>query len=362
MISTYYFPEQESQAPHAEYAAFCCLTSIASNPETVQNSDDENPAQRRSFDRVAACSRAEGPVRAYDPSSLSDLDAFIDTLPDSTFAYTPPKPVTRQPSLIERLTAKTEEKAKEKSSARRLLASCSWAYLSRDQRHKVEFDYAASKIGGVAFSLNFSAKRLASLKKSKTPKRDLYLALNRAMKKHFGRLLPMAFFFEFTRSGRLHVHGVAILPDFLDETQKLFRRVLKTSGGKIEGLGSGRQCDVRGLHDAAGWHGYCSKDAKRTRDTLGTDDIVYVSADLRAEAQADHNARHAKTKKTTAKVKPEPVAEKAKETHTESPKPSPACGRPKTPEDSPRASMAVSAKGALPASLIDDIEDLLDGL
>jgi len=183
--------------------------------------------------------------------------------------------------------------------------------------------------------------------------------------------VPLTFLFEFTRANeRLHCHGAAILPATDDDTLKLFREVLKKAGGIVKGLGSGRQCDVTDLYDAIGWHGYCSKEAARTRRLLGTDKIHHVSADLRKATEDDHNARRAAV---TAKTKrKQPTV-----THTAPTTTSPAPEDSKTAHDSQRSAMArfqrvrddftiveadIPAATPYSAALMAEIDALLDAL
>jgi hypothetical protein len=277
-----------------------------SRTETVQKSQVPNSPEPRDSERFGDMPKTVGPVTPSHPSTLSA----------SSSSHTPKRTLESSPSfsIVNRVVSplllrlQSSQKAIEapttKTSPARL-----WSNLTPDERTQAEFDYVACKSGRVVFSLNFSAKRHAGLMASGNPTRSLSIAINEAAKKLFGAKLPMFFTFEFNRAQRLHCHGIAILPLLTDDMLKLFRQVLKTAGGKITGLGSGRQCDVQDLYDVDGWQGYCGKESERTRRLLGMDKITFVSADLRREAEAAHNAAVA-----VKKVQKPMTAETATET------------------------------------------------
>jgi len=142
--------------------------------------------------------------------------------------------------------------------------------------------------------------------------------INRHCRKELGYLLPLVFTFEFSPTGRLHVHGFAVLPDWEQDTIRKFRLAMKKAGGKIEGLGSGRQIDAGPLYDWKGWQGYRLKDAPRTVATLGTDKISYCSRELTRAAREAYEAELARQKaarRAGRQRKPSPRAETAVASH-----------------------------------------------
>ena len=173
----------------------------------------------------------------------------------------------------------------------------SWERLSSDDRLQLIFQHASQK-DAVAFSLNFTTKKFTDLNASGDPVRSLSRSINRAAKIALGYLLDVAFIFEHTAAGRLHVHGCAIVPAGVD--LDCFRKILKAAGGKVTGLGSGRQCDISEMNNSAGWHGYCSKAVARTRRLLGTEKIAFVSLGLRQSTEAAYRAQTANLTHTAA--------------------------------------------------------------
>jgi hypothetical protein len=287
----------------------------------------------------------EGPVSPSNPITPPsntptddiDLDAIFAAIDNGTYDAPAPVHVKRKPLLQimqEAFEAKRRERLPERS-----VPSCLWPSLSLADRRRELCSYAQHQVTSVAFSLNFSAKRAKQLMKAgnngRDPARVLSRLINNAMEDEFGKALPLAFIFEFTRLGRLHCHGFAVLPAINDDTMKAFRRALKKAGGVVTGLGSGRQCDTQELYDAIGWHGYCHKEAERTAELLGTKKIFYVSADLRKATEDDYNRRRMEAKKPKD-------SEPATEAQGESPTTSGVSDTAPAPDDSQRPSMAVS--------------------
>ncbi len=226
--------------------------------------------------------------------------------------HTPPSPTPPPlippaylPLVAERL-ARTP-KPRGRHARKRKPVTKAWSRLSPAEKLETTFDRAFQR-EAIAFSLNFSGKKIAKLETSADPARDLSCAINRVAKTVLGFPLPIAFSFEFTEDDRLHCHGVVILPDWEAETVKRFRQVLKRAGGMMHGVGSGRQIDVKVLTDWKGWNGYRMKDRDRTVTRLGTSKIDYTSNALKQVAREDHDAELEKRKvRRTTRSKPASV-------------------------------------------------------
>lgn len=193
--------------------------------------------------------------------------------------------------------------AKAKANKERFenLYSRKWVNLDRDEKLQQVF-HSGLMSEAVAFSLNFSSARLERLMTSADPARVLSQELNRAARVCFGSIIPVAFAFDVSPDGdRLHIHGIAITPDFENETVNRLRQMLKRAGGVVHGLGGGRQCSIDVYHNAEGWRGYLLKDQARTVKVLGTEKITFVSRELTQIAQREHDANRALAKQRKAK-------------------------------------------------------------
>ncbi|WP_206366633.1 hypothetical protein, partial [Shinella zoogloeoides] len=162
-----------------------------------------------------------------------------------------------------------------------------WARLSSDdrQRHTLDFAFRSESL---AWTLNFTPKQEARLRKSKRPvKNALADAINRACKRELGYAPPISLALEVTPGGRLHAHGIVTLGR---RQGAAFCRALKSAGGKVHGCGAGRQTDIRRLWSAAGWAAYIAKAFDQTAAALGTDKIVYQCRATVAGARAEYEA------------------------------------------------------------------------
>ncbi|CAD7026524.1 hypothetical protein REJC140_02392 [Pseudorhizobium endolithicum] len=163
----------------------------------------------------------------------------------------------------------------------------------------------------IAFSLNFSPRKIAQLKASSDPVRIIYNEINRSAKTILGYALPISFEFDLDDNDRLHCHGIAVLPDWEKETIAKFRHVLKRAGGVMHGRGSGRQVDVDRLKDWKGWTGYQHKNADRVIALLGTEKIDYASRELKRLAFSDHDAELNRQKESRRRKKDNPTVKTA---------------------------------------------------
>jgi hypothetical protein len=170
--------------------------------------------------------------------------------------------------------------------------------LSKEEKKEVIAKRASDR-EAIAFSLNFSPKKIAKLEASDDPARIIYNAINARAKELLGYPLSLSFEFDLDDNDRLHCHGIAILPDWTNETVAKFRQVLKRAGGMMHGAGGARQVDVDRLKDWKGWAGYQHKNVDRVIARLGTDKIDYTSRELKRVTFADHDADLARHKRHT---------------------------------------------------------------
>ncbi|MBB3566086.1 hypothetical protein [Rhizobium sp. BK491] len=268
-MNTYYHRNSEGQDS-------CVVFTAKLRPEEA--SENESFATNPTFENQAGAPAAQGVPAAYDDAGLVQYE-------HPTPAYLP--------IVTERL-ARTP-KPRGRHARKRKPITRAWERLTPAEKLEATFDRAFQR-EAIAFSLNFSGKKIAKLEASADPARDLSCAINRVAKELLGFPLPLAFSFEFSDDGRLHCHGVAILPDWQAETVNRFRQVLKRAGGMMHGIGSGRQVDVKVLTNWKGWNGYRMKDRDRTTTRLGTSKIDYTSNALKKVAREDHDAELARRK------------------------------------------------------------------
>ncbi|MBY2941406.1 hypothetical protein HF264_17070 [Rhizobium leguminosarum] len=300
-MDTYYHRSREGQDSYANFTVEIPSDNGSKNASFATNSVLGNQAEAPTAQAVAAVSAAAGVVQYEHP------------------APTPPSPSTTPaylPLVKERLAG--TPKPRGRHARKRKPITKAWVRLSPAEKLEATFDRAFQR-EAIAFSLNFSGKRIAKLAASADPARDLSCAINRVAKAVLGYRLPLAFSFEFTDDDRLHCHGVAILPDWEQETVNRFRQVLKGAGGMMHGLGSGRQVDVKVLTDCRGWNGYRLKDADWTVERLGTAKIEYVSRELGRIAREDHDAELARRKSRKTTHRRPASAKKASASLTHSP-------------------------------------------
>lgn len=197
-----------------------------------------------------------------------------------------------------------------------------WIRLSAEDRSRRTLDFAF-RSEALAWTLNFSAKQEARLRKSERPAKMLADAIHRAAKRELGRAVMFSLALEVTAEReRLHAHGIVVLER--GEGAK-FCKALKSAGGKVHGFGSGRQTDIRRLFNATGWANYIAKDFDRTAKALGTDKIVYQCRATVAAARAEYEASYSRQKAARAakrRPKPSPAPETAIATHQTRRKPS----------------------------------------
>lgn len=191
-----------------------------------------------------------------------------------------------------------------------------WERLSSDDRQRRVLEYAF-QCESVAWTLNLTAKQVARLRTSDRPAKMLADAINRASKRLLGRAVPISIALEVTATGRLHAHGIATLES---GEWKVFRKALKSAGGKVEGSGAGRQTDTRKLWSATGWASYIAKDLALTAKVLGTDKFFYQCNATRAGAREEYEASLHRQKEARRKTHRRPAsAKKASVSLTHSP-------------------------------------------
>lgn len=270
-MSLYYLSPCESQESYARFAKDQHHVDRLQNECFATNSESQNHAEASTGQAVWASDGDEGLV-TYEtptpPSVPSTLPSHIDI--GREWLSKRPKPRGRHARKPKQIT----------NAAVR---------LSKEERKDVIAKRASDR-EAVAFSLNFSPKKIAQLEASADPARIIYSAINARAKELLGYPLSLSFEFDLDDNDRLHCHGIAILPDWTNETVAKFRQVLKRAGGIMHGSGGARQVDVDRLKDWKGWAGYQHKNVDRVIARLGTDKIDYTSRELKRVAFGDHDA------------------------------------------------------------------------
>lgn len=272
-MNLYYHRSREGQESCAVFTSKIKADSACENGSFATYPACGNPAQTLAGEGVEPVSGVDGLV-IYEHSTPITTPAYL-------------------PLVIERQSKAKKPRGRHARKPKPITRA--WSRLSPAEKLEATFDRAFQR-EAIAFSLNFSGKKIAKLEASADPARDLSCAINRVAKDVLGFALPLAFSFEFSDDDRLHCHGVAILPDWETETVNRFRQVLKRAGGMMHGLGAGRQVDVKVLTDCKGWNGYRMKDRDRTIARLGTSKIDYTSNALKQVAREDHDADLARQK------------------------------------------------------------------
>lgn len=140
---------------------------------------------------------------------------------------------------------------------------------------------------GYAFTLNLSGSQEAALKAAGDPTRRISDRINRALK-GVGVCAPeYSFTLEISPLGRLHLHGAIHVPQWHDLTS--VKRALMQAGGKLKGHAASRQVKLKPIDNAEGWAGYLQKDVRKTKRSLGTDKLTYISMPLRRVCRARGN-------------------------------------------------------------------------
>jgi hypothetical protein len=159
-----------------------------------------------------------------------------------------------------------------------------WRDLWRYEKTIIAYE-AAGRNGGLAFTLNLSARREKMLMRRADPADDLRRYIAREMRAVLGRVLPYSFAFEIAPGGKLHIHGVIIPGTAHEDTIK---KALARAGGKIKGRGAARQVVLKALTDGIGWAVYSQKAYDDAARYLGTNKITFASNDLAKLARDMH--------------------------------------------------------------------------
>jgi hypothetical protein len=245
-----------------------------------------------------------------------------------------------------------------------------WKHLTHHERMTL-IAKAVYLSEAVAFSLNLSRKLERDLKAAGNEARKTFSdRLRRQLKRCFSVIPEVSFLFEFDDDERLHVHGIAVLPDHRRETLAAFKLALRHAGGIDQGAASRYQADVKPLR-SNGWQFYITKDTDRTAELLRSDRIAYFSNSMTALAKAEHARTLARSK-----PKADRSTKTAVVTHTAPTDTTPAPDSPKPAHDSQRPAMAVSrlvrdrftideadipTAPGVPAGIMREIDALLDG-
>lgn len=189
------------------------------------------------------------------------------TPPQATSLTTPPTP------------KKTRSKTLQAAVSRLVDPSKPWRDLWRHEQLARVYEAAGAQ-DGLVFTLRLSPKREAFLLQRRDPADDLRRYIARELSKAFGRAIPIAFIFEVSPTGVLHVHGVVLPPSSDEASRKLLRDALARAGGRISGRGAARQVDLQEIEDGYGWAAYTQKAFDLACRFLGTNKITFASTDL----------------------------------------------------------------------------------
>ncbi|MFP1630966.1 hypothetical protein ACLB6G_04445 [Zhengella sp. ZM62] len=171
------------------------------------------------------------------------------------------------------------KKNRSSNAPRAISGKNQWRHASAEDK-LAESVRVAARNNGMTFSLNLSPKREAAARANNDPTRFLSHYVNREMKQHLGRVLPYSFVLEVSPEGRLHLHGVVVIPGDDAALRKGIKDALMCAGGRIRGKGSSRQLALRKFSDPEGWASYMLEDIVRTRKDLGTGKLVFISEEL----------------------------------------------------------------------------------
>ena len=160
------------------------------------------------------------------------------------------------------------------------LASKSWRSLWQHQKVARAFEVTSRQAGSIAFTANLSPDREIFLMSRNNPADDLRRRMANELRKTFGQAVPVAFVFEISPRGKLHVHGTAILPTNTETSRKRFREAIARACGRITGKGAPRQVDVDDLTDGIGWAAYTQKEYDTACRYLGTNKIGFIANEI----------------------------------------------------------------------------------
>lgn len=155
-----------------------------------------------------------------------------------------------------------------------------WRTLWQHEKLTRAFEAVSRASGGIAFTANLSAEREAFLMQRSDPTDDIRRRMAVELRKLFSSAAPVAFAFEVSPKGKLHIHGVAILPASNQANSKVFKEALARACGKSKGKAAARQVDVTELSDGIGWAAYTQKDYDTACHYLGTARIGFIANEI----------------------------------------------------------------------------------
>ncbi len=201
--------------------------------------------------------------KACEPASKSScpVDLSTPTSPHRHLIHTPAFQHLIQSAKAQR---KRQETKAQTLAARSSVPHTPWRRATSAEKFRYA-GHCAEKAGGVALSLHLSAEIQVRLQAHSDPLRAFTDTLNRELKARSLLGIPYAMTLESSASGRLHVHGVAVVGQ--DDHTSL-AAALRASGGLIEGKAASRQLTLRSLSNGAGWAAYCEKHLGQTDEVL----------------------------------------------------------------------------------------------
>lgn len=164
-----------------------------------------------------------------------------------------------------------------------------WRDVSTDQKLSLAL-METENHGGYSFRLTFNERVASKLLRSSDPAtvfcRD---HLRPALKDEFGKILPYAFRFEFSKEGTLHIHGSIIIPE-MERTniEERLRSALNKAGGKS---GESSQSHVRLLTDPLLYFNYLAKTTNETYEKMPANkkDITIIGSEMRDIIKSSHD-------------------------------------------------------------------------
>ena len=232
----------------------------------------------------SAENRAGGPVPQSFAASSSQPCVVAPshpqpTPPQATSLTTPSTTRLIPPASSSTTPKRARSKTLQAAVSRLVDPSKPWRDLWRHEQLARVYEAAGAR-GGLVFTLRLSPKREAFLLQRRDPADDLRRYIARELSKAFGRAIPVAFIFEVSPTGVLHVHGVILPPSSDEASRKLLRDALARAGGRISGRGAARQVDLQEIEDGYGWAAYTQKAFDLACRFLGTNKITFASTDL----------------------------------------------------------------------------------
>lgn len=219
---------------------------------------------------------------------------------------TPPTTTTTTPRAAT-LTITTRTSTGARKTLRASVGTTPWRTLTLDQMFRLACRSVASR-NGVAFTLNIAPKVAARIVRATDPASYIAARINAEMRKIGHTANELAFRFEVSSSGKLHLHGVLLVDAACDPAK--ITAALRRAGGKVSGALVMTQAHAQPITDADGWADYACKprDRRRAEALLPGKALAYVSRAARAAAKTLHEGARPKATRTCRPAVTRPLA------------------------------------------------------